>query len=99
MRASIVGASDMRAVSAASNIHPTQVAGVVRGGARGAKRDMAVAVNGVIEAVGRSFYLRGSRQESYAMMVPEVAMRPGRNSVEVYEVSNGGASLRLIARN
>jgi hypothetical protein len=33
------------------------------------------------------------------MMVPEPAMRPGLNVVEVYEVSNRGRSLRLIARN
>ncbi len=99
LRAGIVGAADMRAVGPASLILPTQVAGPVSGGARGAKRDVAVAVNGTIEAVGRTFYLRGSTQESYAMMVPETAMRPGANSVEVFEVSNRGRSLRLIGRN
>ena len=99
VRATIVGGSDMRAVSPGSIFHPTQVAGPIRGGARGAKRDLAVVVNGTIEAVGRSFYLRGSRQESYAMMVPEESMRPGRNVVEVFEVTNRGRGLRLIARN
>ena len=97
--ATIVGGADMRAVSPGSILHPTQVAGAVRGGARGAKRDLAVSVNGTIEAVGRTFYLRGSGQESYAMMVPEPAMRPGRNLVEVFEVTNRGRSLRLIGRN
>ncbi|MDQ4048649.1 MAG: sulfatase-like hydrolase/transferase, partial [Actinomycetota bacterium] len=99
VRAGIVDAADMRLVGPASLIHPTQVAGPISGGRRGAKRDLAVAVNGTIEAVGRSFYLRGSSQESYAMMVPEPAMRPGRNSVEVFEVSNRGRSLRLIGHN
>ena len=99
VRATIAGAADMRSVNPRSLIHPTHVAGAVNGGARGAKRDVAVAVNGTIEAVGRTFYLSGSRQESYAMMVPEPAMRPGLNVVEVFEVSDRGRSLRLIARN
>ena len=99
VRASITLAAEMRSVNPRSILTPTQVAGSISGGARGAKRDVAVAVNGTIEAVGRTFYLRGSRREGYAMMVPESAMRPGRNVVEVFEVSNRGRSLRLIARN
>lgn len=98
IRATIMGASDMRAVNFASIVLPTQVAGPVNGGARGAKRDVALAVNGRIEGVGRTFYLRGSRQESFAVMVPEIAMRPGRNRVEVFEVTGRGRSLRLIGR-
>ncbi len=99
VRATIVGAAEMRAVNPRSLINPTHVAGTIRGGTRGAKRDVAVAINGTIEAVGRTFYLRGSRQESYAMAVPEPAMRPGLNVVEVFEASNRGRSLRLIGRN
>ena len=99
VRATIAAASEMRAVNPRSLINPTHVAGVVEGGARGAKRDVAVAVNGTIEAVGRTFYLSGSRQESYAAMVPEPSMRPGPNVVEVFEVANRGRSLRLIGRN
>ena len=64
----------------------------MRGGRRGAKRDMAVAVNGRIEAVGRTFYLRGTRQESFAVNVPEASLRQGRNSVEVFQVSRGRAA-------
>jgi hypothetical protein len=96
--ATIVGARDMRDVRSGSLLMPTQVAGPVRGGASGARRDVAVAVNGQIEAVGRTFYLSGSRQESFAVMVPELAMRPGSNTVEVFEVLRGGARLRLIGR-
>ena len=99
VRATISGANDMRNVSPGSILLPTQVGGSINGGARGAKRDVAVAVNGRIEAVGRSFYLSGSRQESYAIMVPEIAMRPGRNNVEVFEVTGRSLGLRLIARN
>jgi hypothetical protein len=71
------------------------VAGPVYGGGPRSKRDVAVAVNGRIEGVGRSFYLKGSAQESFAVMVPEISMLPGSNSVDVFEVSKRGASLSL----
>jgi len=98
VRASIVEANLLRADTPRQFLLPSQVAGPVRGGARRAKRDIAVAVNGRIEAVGRTFYLRGSRQESFAVMVPETAIRSASNVVEVFEVSGRGASLRLIGR-
>ena len=88
----------MRAVSARSLLLPTHIAGPMRGGRRGARRDIAVAVNGRIEAVGRTFYLRGSRQESFAVNVPEASLRLGRNAVEVYEVTARGRGLRLLGR-
>ncbi len=98
IRAAIAYANDIRAVNLRSLILPAQIAGPVRGGRRGAHRDVAVAVNGRIEAVGRTFYLRGSRQESFAVNVPESSLRPGRNSVEVFQVTNGGRTLQLIGR-
>jgi hypothetical protein len=72
-----------------SGVVPTQIAGDLSGGRAGAKRDLAVAVNGRIEAVGRSFYLAGDRTEHFALMVPQSALQTGRNSVELYEVVNG----------
>ena len=76
---------------------PAQIAGEVRGGARGARRDLAVAVNGRVEAVGRSFHLRGDPREYYAMMVPEASLSEGANSIRVLEVAPGGR-VRLLAR-
>jgi hypothetical protein len=58
-------------------------------------RDLAVAVNGRIQAVGRSFHLRGRPTEFFSMIVPESALRPGRNRVEVLEVGPGGRLARL----
>ncbi len=99
LRSQIANAGDMRNVNPASIIHATDVAGsITGGGSRGGKRDLAVAVNGRIEAVGRSFRLRGSSKESYALMVPELALRPGRNTVELFEVTGKGTKLQLIAR-
>ena len=95
VRATIAAARAVRAVRKRSVLLPTQVAGPVTGGDAGDRRDIAVAVNGRIEAVSRTFYLRGSRQESFAVNVPEVSLKPGRNRVEVFEVL-GGLRLRLI---
>ena len=96
--ATIAQAGDMRDVRPASIILPTQVAGLIRGGRPGARRDIAVAVNGRIRAVGRTFYLQGAPRESFSVMVPESALRAGRNAVEVLEVTNRGRRLRLLGR-
>jgi hypothetical protein len=97
VRATITSARDLRSYNPSSLIQPTQVGGPIRGGRRGQRRDIAVAVNGRVEAVGRTFYLRGSRREGYGVMIPPESLREGRNLVEVFEVGRGG-SLRLIAR-
>lgn len=95
LRASIVGAEAMRNVKPRSRVLPTQVAGSIAGSRRGETRDLAVAVNGTIEAVGRSFHLHVDASqadragESFATMVPERALRPGRNLVELFEVVRG----------
>ena len=96
VRTSISGGAALRAVRPSSLLLPAQIGGRLRGGERGAKRDIAVAVNGRIEAVGRTFYLRGDRRESFAVNVPEASLRPGRNTVEVFQVSRG--RLTLIGR-
>jgi hypothetical protein len=84
-------------VRPARGVVPTQIAGDLRGGAPGGRRDLAVAVNGRIEAVGRSFYLEGDRTEHFAFNVPERALREGANRIEVFEVLAGGR-LRSLAR-
>jgi hypothetical protein len=77
---------------------PTQVAGDLRGGVPGTHRDLAVAVNGRIEAVGRSFYLSGDPTEHFAFNVPESALRNGRNAIEVFEVMAGNR-VQALARS
>jgi hypothetical protein len=79
-----------------SGLVPTQIAGLLQGGS-GKPRELAVAVNGEIAAVGRSFRLAGRPSESFAFMVPEETLRDGRNTVEVFEVVRG-KRLRLLAR-
>ena len=68
----------------------------VRAGARGGSRerariahprDIAVAVNGTIRAVGSTFKLAvGDDGELVSVMVPESAFRKGRNDVQVLQV-------------
>jgi hypothetical protein len=77
-------AADVRPAAA---IRPTRVTGTLRGGAPGRLRDLAVAVNGRIRAVGRSFRLRRRRSEYFSLLVPEDALRRGRNEVGLFEVT------------
>jgi len=77
-------------VDSSTGLLPTQIAGDLTGGRPGAKRDVAVAVNGTIRAVGRSFYLTGDRTEHFALMVPESSLQDGRNTIELFEVRAGG---------
>jgi hypothetical protein len=91
VRATLSLARSFKRVHRTSGVVPTQVAGRIRGSGPGRERDIAVAVNGRIEAVGRSFHLRGEEVEGFSVMVPEQSLREGRNRIEVLEVSNGGA--------
>ncbi|MBA3261535.1 MAG: sulfatase-like hydrolase/transferase [Thermoleophilaceae bacterium] len=89
VRASLAQSDLFANVRRASGVVPTQVAGDLRGGGDGAKRDLAIAVNGRIEAVGRSFYLQDDPTEHFALMVPDSALREGRNRLELFEVVAG----------
>jgi hypothetical protein len=78
-------ASEYRNVNPESGFVPTHVVGTVRGGGA-TKRNIAVAVNGTIVAVGNTFKLvEGAEGELVSVMVPETAFRRGPNRVEVYE--------------
>jgi hypothetical protein len=87
--ARLANAHLLRRVPRHGGVLPTRVTGDLRGGAPGEMRDLAVAVNGRIEAVGRSFRLEGQPQEWFSLMVPETAVRTGRNMVELFEVEAG----------
>jgi hypothetical protein len=52
----------------------------------GPPRDLAVAINGRIAAVGRSFQPIGSLGLNFSLLVPESAFRQGRNDVRLYNV-------------
>ena len=83
-------------VEPSKQIVPTRVTGRIRDGSPTTMRDLAVAVNGRIAAVGRSFHLDGRTTEFFSLIVPESALRRGHNVVELLEVQPGGG-LRALA--
>ncbi len=78
-------AEEYRNLDPESGFVPTHVVGTVRDGGT-TKRNIAVAVNGTVVAVGNTFRLvEGAEGELVSVMVPETAFRKGRNTVEVFE--------------
>lgn len=77
---------------------PSRIAGTIAGG--GGRRNIAVAVNGRVRGVGRSLYVLGGGQELFTVLLPEGALRNGRNDVRVYQVSGRGRGrvLTLLGR-
>ena len=76
-------------------VYPTHVTGRLRGGVPGRQRDLAVAVNGRVEAVGRSFHLVRQDREFFSMIVPEAVLGPGMNRIAVFEVTGPRELARL----
>jgi hypothetical protein len=91
----IANAALLANVQPSEPIVPTRVTGRLEGSPPGAMRDLAVVVNGRIRAVGRSFHLRGKRAEFFSLMLPESALRRGRNEVELVEVRPAGGFVSL----
>jgi hypothetical protein len=82
----LANAGDYENVDPASTYVPVQIAGRVNGPDRH-PRDIAVAVNGTIRAVGNTFTLAvGDEGELVSVMVPESAFRKGRNDIQVLEI-------------
>jgi hypothetical protein len=67
---------------------PTHVTGRITGGRRGARRDIAVAVNGRIWGLSRSVHIRGNPREYYSVLVSEAVLAPGRNRIQVFSVGH-----------
>jgi Sulfatase len=78
----------LRAVDQGNELLPTRVTGTLSGVGRDELRDLAVAVNGRVQATGRTFHLRGHRPEYFSMLVPEKALRPGDNRLEIFAVGD-----------
>jgi hypothetical protein len=92
----VANAGLVRHVTFSGELLPTRVTGTLGRGHPGTLRDLAVAVNGRIRAVGRSFRLRFKRAEFFSLLVPEDSLRPGRNVVELFEVAPGGRLEPLV---
>jgi len=94
-RAGVPQATLYARVSRRAQILPTRVTGPLVGVPAGEHRDLALAVNGRIRAVGRSFDFSRKRREYYSFMVPETALRAGANRLELFEVHPDRALVRV----
>ena len=94
-RATVLTSGLTRAVNLRSDLLPNHIAGTLRGNRRGSTRDVAVAVNGVVQSVAHTFYLAGSSTESFTALVPETSLRNGRNDVRVFALSRPGRGVVL----
>jgi hypothetical protein len=80
----LADAGDYQHVDPTTGFVPTHIVASVNGPDRH-PRDIAVAVNGTIRAVGNTFKLAvGDAGELVSLMVPESAFHKGRNRVEVF---------------
>jgi hypothetical protein len=91
--ARFVDAAAYDRVNLRSSTVPAWVTGRLQGVPAG--RDVAVAVNGRIAAVTRSFHLATGGETLFAGMVPGSSFRTGRNRVELFELRRAGAKVKL----
>ena len=98
-RAVIASAGVYRDVDRRTGFVPAHVAGRVEPGLPGGGRVVALAVNGTIAATGRTFTLEDEatkadeEDEEFSLLLPERALRQGRNRLELVLAS--GALRRL----
>ena len=85
-RATVANQDLFAHVSPRAQVLPTRVTGSLRGVPPGEHRDLAVAVNGRIRATSRSFDFHRGEPEYYSFELPETALRPGRNRLEILEL-------------
>jgi hypothetical protein len=96
VRAALQDAGDWDDVDLKSDFLPTHPVAILSGGQPPQIRDVAIAVDGEIAAVSKSFYLATDKsQELISAMLPPSSLRAGRNSVELFQVLPGGSLQRL----
>ena len=95
LSAEAVDAALFAHVSRGRRVFPTRVTGQLHGMPVGRHADLALAVNGRIRAVGRSFDLSVKRREFFSFLVPETALRTGTNRLVLFEVRDGGRLARI----
>jgi hypothetical protein len=95
VRAVLVNPGMVNRVDPRGPVVPTRVMGRIVGGRPGAERNLAVAVNGRVRAVGRSFHLRGRRHELFSLIFPERALHRGDNRLQLLEVKPDGELVLL----
>ncbi|MET0614783.1 MAG: sulfatase-like hydrolase/transferase [Thermoleophilaceae bacterium] len=85
-RATVANRELYEHVSRDAQVLPTRVTGSLLGVPAGEHRDLAIAVNGRIRATSRSFDFHRGVPEYYSFQLPETALRPGRNRLQIVEL-------------
>ena len=93
--------ADYERVRPEGSFLPVHITGRILGGRGRSRRDIAVAINGVIRGVSRSVRLRRRRPEYFTVIVDPRALVKGRNEVQVFAVSRSRRrfGLRRIYRS
>ena len=88
-------ADKLRDVDPTSGFVPGEITGEIPGGRPGGGRPIALALDGTIVAVGRTFSLASSTAENFEMIVPEAAFRRGAMKARVFEIVSRQRGLAL----
>jgi hypothetical protein len=94
-RVEIDDADFFRDVDTRSSLLPANVRGLLRGPGARAGLELAVALNGRIEAIAPTYEQDG--EVRFAGLVPDSAFRPGRNGVAVYRLERAGGQTVLAS--
>jgi hypothetical protein len=86
-------ASLIRSLPAAADVVPAQVMGSISGPGAAPNRPLAIAINGRIGAVSRTY--RDGSEVRYSAMAPESAFHTGRNEVELFWITKAGGGIVL----
>jgi hypothetical protein len=92
VRAALDSSASLGRVRLASGFLPLEVTGSLRGRGSGRHLDLAIAVNGTVVATAPTVAVR--RGQAFAALVPESAVRDGRNRIELFAIRRGP---RLVA--
>ena len=68
---------------------PVKVTGRLAGPGSGAPLNLAVAVNGTIEATAPAIALDPSSSRLFTVMIPESSLREGANTVQLFAIEGG----------
>jgi hypothetical protein len=91
LRAELQDAGDWDDVDLRSDFIPTHPVATLSGGTPPAIHDVAIAVDGKVVAVSKTFYLAtDAKQELISAMIPPESLRDGKNGVELFEVLPSG---------
>ncbi|MDQ4071742.1 MAG: hypothetical protein M3088_02550, partial [Actinomycetota bacterium] len=94
-RARLDAPDELRAVDPASGLVPAHLTGRIQSH-EPRKRALGVAVSGRLIATAESFFVGDSPVERLSVVVPQAALKPGANPVEVFQIDRGGGGGPLL---